>query len=277
MQNGVDFIICYAVKEEQQIFEIKNGNCTQANSSWIGSHAAFNYFQGVQTGNIDTKVNSSNPLGVEISFGHANQSPLEIEYQNLFEAFHKVLFDCGDTTVGGFVVPVVWDCTIDSFKYHEYMKTYSSFEYKNDVVHLPMYQPASSGAYSILFYKSTSTVGFFLPQPSLGVVYSQHRKDSNDYSNSSTSSLPLPQVKRMSQLDFYIQVGARGLSPPGFLACDPDDINEIFKRIWAYKDNPAMALLYIDKIIEIIETQRRDEHRLEEFRSIKRNIESSLE
>ena len=78
-------------------------------------------------------------------------------------------------------------------------------------------------------------------------------------------------------MDFYIQVEAQGLTSPGFFGCDPDNIDEIFKRIEIYKDNPVMALLYVDKIIEIIETQHRDNERLEFFQTIKRNIESSMQ
>ena len=276
IQNGVDFIICYADEKQQDIFEVKNGTCKRVDFSWIGSYTAFNYFQGVKTKNISTEVNTNNPDGVEITFGYSSQSPVEVEYQRLFNTFHKVIFDCGDTAVGGFVIPLIYDHHINSFRYHEYMKNYTSLEYKNGTAHLPMYQSAEFGAYSILFYSSTSIVGLFLAQPRLGVIYNQHRADARDYINRGTSELFLPQVTKMNQLDFYIQTEAKGLSPPGFLGCEPDNIDEIFKRINTYRENPSMALIYINKIIEIIQTQHCEENRLDEFLSIKSNIESSL-
>ena len=64
------------------------------------------------------------------------------------------------------------------------------------------------------------------------------------------------------------------MSPPGFLGIEPDRIDDYLERVWFYKDEPELALLYINKAFEIIEQQHRDEWRYEELLSIKRNIEA---
>ena len=66
------------------------------------------------------------------------------------------------------------------------------------------------------------------------------------------------------------------MSPPGFLGIDPDRIDDYLDRVWHYKDNPELAILYIDKAIEIIEQQHRDEWRYSELLSIRHNIQSGL-
>lgn len=80
----------------------------------------------------------------------------------------------------------------------------------------------------------------------------------------------------MNQLDFYVQTGAHGMSPPGFLGMDPDRIEDYLARVWHYKDNPELAILYIDKAIEIIEQQHREEWRYSELLSIRHNIQAGL-
>ena len=80
----------------------------------------------------------------------------------------------------------------------------------------------------------------------------------------------------MNQLDFYVQTGAHGMSPPGFLGIDPDRIDDYLDRVWHYKDNPELAILYIDKAIEIIEQQHRDVCRYSVLLSIRHNIQSGL-
>jgi hypothetical protein len=276
IENGMDFIICFANNSQQSIYEIKDGKCNEVNFAWIGSYDAFNYFQSTHLGKTQTIAMTNNPLGVEISFGTASQSAFDLEYDKLFNAFHKTLADCGDATVGGFVVPIIYDTKQNEFKYKGYAKSYAKLEMKNGMASLPMYQGADKGVFSVLFYTSRTIVGLYIPQGHLGIVYNHHRTSDIDYDNLGTSKLLIPQTVKMNQLDFYIQVEAQGMTAPGFLGCEPDNIDEIFKRIDTYKDHPTMALLYINKIIEIIKTQHRDTERLDFFLAIKQNIEAGI-
>jgi hypothetical protein len=276
IENGMDFIVGYCTSKKCQLFEIKNGACTEQDTVWIGSYDAFRYFQQIRLGGERKIAESNNPLGVEIFFGTTAKNKIDEEYNNLFDAFIKTIMDCGDSSVGGIVVPILYEKEKQRLIYKGYAKSYAALEMIRGIACLPMYQGASKGTYSILFYTSESIAGLYIPQAYLGLVFNHYRKNPIDYDNGGTSSLLLPNITRMNQLDFYIQVGAQGLKAPGFLGCDPDDIEEIFKRVSLYKDNPTMALLYINKIIEIIEMQHRETSRLEEFLLIKQDIESSI-
>lgn len=66
------------------------------------------------------------------------------------------------------------------------------------------------------------------------------------------------------------------MSPPVFLGIDPDRIEDYLDRVWHYKNNPELAILYIDKAIEIIEQQNRDKWRYSELLSIRHNIQAGL-
>ena len=274
--GGTDFIICHANNHNQKIYQIKDNNCTEVDVSWIGSEIAFRYFQEVNLDNKSTAIDSNDPLGAEISFGHAANNPFDKECDRLFNVFYKTVFDCIDDTVGGFVVPVIYSNAINQFIYKGYSKSFQRIEIVNSISHLPMYQPASKGAYSVLFYTSHTIPGMYIPQDTLGVIYSKRRISNDDYSNNATSSLLLPTINKIPEIDYYIQVEQHGLRPPSFYS-DPDNIDEIDKRIWFCRDNPAMALLYVDKIIEIICTQHRDEYRLEKYLAIKSIIEAALQ
>ncbi len=273
--DGIDFIICFSDEDKQAIYEIKGGKCSSVETTWIGSYDAFKYLQGVRTGEIGNRIIINNPMATEFTAG-TGSSPFDIQYQKLFDAFFKTVYDCGDSTVGGFVVPVIYDAKANTFIYKGYLKSFGIKEMKKGIFRYPLYQRADKGAYSILFYHSRSCVGLYLPQAYLGIFYNHHRVNPLDIDNTGTAALFIPQATRMHQIDFYIQVESQGLTPPGFLGCDPDNIDEIFKRIETYKNDPSMALLYINKIIEIIKMQRRDLERLDLFQSIKENIKSSL-
>ena len=63
---------------------------------------------------------------------------------------------------------------------------------------------------------------------------------------------------------------------PGFLGIDPDRIDDYLERVWFYKEDPGLAMLYINNAIEIIEQQHRDAWRYEELLSIKKNIQAGI-
>ncbi len=272
--NGAEFLICYADGSTQLIFQVKDRECTEVPSAWLGSYTAFNYFQGVRHGVYKGNVESNFPDSYETYFCTAPFISEDEVYQKLFHAFHKTIFDCGDDSVGGFVIPVLFDPKTNQFWYKGYCRSYARMKKNSKGLSMPMYQGPSSGSYSVLFYQSPACVGIYIPENSCGIIYNHYRVDPNDYEISQTSSFLTPHATRMSQLDFYVQTGAHGMSPPGFLGIEPDRIDDYLERVWFYKEDPELALLYIDKAIEIIEQQHRDEWRYEELLSIKKNIKA---
>ena len=141
---------------------------------------------------------------------------------------------------------------------------------------LPIYQGPEAGAYSILFYESPTIVGIYIPQSHSGIIYNHHREEDSDYVINQTKRFLIPTVTKINQLDFYVQTSTQGMRAPGFLGFDPDRIEDYLDRVWFYKDNPNLAILYIEKAIEIIEAQHREEWRLPELLKIKENIQSGI-
>lgn len=274
--NGAEFIICYADKTTQLIYQIKDGMCEEVPLAWIGSNQAFNYFQGVRHGAYEQNIKSNIPYSCEIQFGTAPLSAEDGTYQTLFDNFYKTIFDCGDDSVGGFVVPVLFDPQTNQFWYKGYCRSFSKMKVTNKGLSTPMYQGPSTGAYSILFYQSPQNVGIYIPENHWGIIYNHYRPNSDDYHISQTSSFLAPYATKMNQLDFYVQTGAHGMSPPGFLGINPDRIEDYLDRVWHYRNSPELAILYIDKAIEIIEQQHRDEWRYNELLSIRHNIQAGL-
>lgn len=274
--NGVEFIICYADKAAQMIYQIKDGVCEEVPLAWIGSCQAFNYFQGVRHGAYEQNIKSNIPYSCEIKFGTESLSDEDGIYQTLLDNFYKTIFDCGDNSVGGFAVPILFDSRTNQFWYKGYCRSFSKMEVTSKSLSIPMFHGSSAGAYSILFYQSPQNVGIYIPENHWGIIYNHYRPNPDDYQISQTSAFLTPYATKMSQLDFYVQTGAHGMSPPGFLGIDPDQIEDYLDRVWHYRDSPELAILYIDKAIEIIEQQHRDEWRINELLSIRHNIQAGL-
>jgi len=267
-EEQIDFMVCYQDENTNYIYEIKKGTCEEVNTSWLGSYDAFNFFQDTNLNNKMTRIKSNNPLGVEMTFGSEKEN--DQEFDKNFNIFHKTINDCGDKNVGGFLIVVRFDSNKKSFYYDSYSKSYNQLEKQvNNNFGLNIFQSSATGSFSILMYKSYSRVGLYIPQNQIGIIYNNYRDDGKDYLNSSTNYLFLPQVTNIQQLDFYIQVEEMGMTPPCFLGCNPDDINAIYDRITIYKDNNEMALLYINKAIEIITTQYIYKERLDELLHMK--------
>lgn len=276
-ENGAEFIVCYADKETQHIFQIKDGICEEVSLAWIGSKDAFNYFRGVELGAYNKEINSNFQYSYELKFNSGGPYiPEEDIYQTLFDSFFKTIYDCGDDSVGGFVVPIVFDPETNQFWYKGYCRSISKMQVTSRGLSISMYQGPATGDYSILFYQSPQNVGIYIPQGYLGVIYNHYRPDHDDYHISQTSAFLTPYATKMNQLDFYVQVGAYGMSPPCFLGIDPDSIDDYLDRVYFYKDKPELAILYIDKAIEIIEQQHRDEWRYNELLSIRHDIQAGL-
>ena len=276
LANGAEFIVCYSDKATQLIYQIKDGTCKEVPLTWIGSYQAFNYFQGVRHGAYKQNIESNIPYSYEVHTGTGAFIPEDSIYENLFNNFYKTIFDCGDDSVGGFVVPILFDPKTNQFWYKGYCRSFSKMKVTSRGLSMPMYQGSADGAYSILFYQSPQNVGVYILQNHLGIIYNHYRPNPDDYHIPKTASFLTPYAIKMNQLDFYVQTGAHGMSPPGFLGIDPDRIDDYLDRVWHYKDNPELAILYIDKAIEIIEQQHRDEWRYSELLSIRHNIQSGL-
>lgn len=274
--NGAEFIICYANTSEQHIFQVKDGKCEEVPLAWIGHYDAFNYFRGVRTGAITSKIKFNSPYEVQTSFGTSPQSDADEEYQKLFDDFYKTILDCGIKEVGGFVVPVIFDFNRNQFLYKGYIKSNSIMQPAPLGLSIPMYQGPEKGAYSILFYESPTIVGIYIPQNNSGIIYNHCREETTDYTIDQTKEFLIPTITKINQLDFYVQTSAQGMRPPGFWGIDPDRIEDYLDRVWFYKDNPNLAILYIEKAIEIIKTQHREEWRLPELLQIKENVQSGI-
>lgn len=276
-KNGAEFIICYADNKRQHIFQVKNGECKDVPLAWIGNSDAFRYFRGVRTGAFSSTVKSNNPFGVEIFFGTSPKSEVEKEYQAVFDAFHKTVFDCEVDDVGGFVIPILFDTERNQFIYKGYIKDYCVMQRSPFGTSLQMCQGPETGAYSILFYESPTIVGVYIPQNQWGIIYNHYRAENSDYTINQTKSFLIPTATKISQLDFYVQTSAKGMCAPGFLGFNPDRIEDYLDRIRFYKNDPNLAILYVLKAIEIVTTQHREEWRLPELLQIKENIQARID
>ncbi len=275
-QNGAEFIICYAYDKEQHIFQVKDGECKDVPFAWIGHCNAFKYFQGIRNGAYPSIIKSNNPYGVQISFEETPKSEIEEEYQALFDAFHKTIFDCGIDTVGGFVVPILYDPDRKQFLYKGYIKSYTTINQSSLEHSLQMYQGPEIGEYTIIFYESPTIVGIYIPQNYSGIIYNHYREEEADYTINQTKAFLIPTVTKINQFDFYVQTSSQGMQAPGFLGFDPDKIKDYMDRILFYRNEPNLAILYVKKAIEVITTQHREEWRLPELMQLKEKIQSEV-
>lgn len=266
MDDGVDFIICYADTMGQKIYQIKNNKCECVEVAWIGSYDAFCYFQGELIG-AHNKKNISDPFEAEVSSIMINE-----ECDRLFRAFWDTIEYSGDNSVGGFVIPICFDMDSCSFNYHGYIKSFEIMEIDSGYPKLPPWQGSERGAYSIAFFYSDSRVAFYLPQGNLGVIYNYHRDNRQEYEDKLTSYLLLPKITCIDELEFCFQLEVEGLSAPGYLS-NPNTIYETILRLEASLERPMFVLPYIDKAIEILETEySEEEYHLTELLRMRENI-----
>ena len=204
INNGVEFIICYADGNTQSIFLIKDGECAKVSTGWIGSYNAFNYFQGVRNGAYKQTINSNIPYSYEVQAGTTASTAEEEKYQELFNAFYKTIFDCGDISVGGFAIPIFFDLKTNQFWYKGYFRSFSKAQFTQMGLSMPMYQGPQNGSFSILFYQSPQYVGIYIPENNCGIIYNHFRPDCNDYKNRQTACFLTPHLIKINQLDFYV-------------------------------------------------------------------------
>ena len=96
--DEIEFLICYCDdNKELHIVCIKDKKVDRdCNSAWIGSYIAFNYMQKIR---------------------FQENCPLSDKKNVSSNLFRKAIEDCGDTTVGGFVVGASYYRESDSFEY----------------------------------------------------------------------------------------------------------------------------------------------------------------
>lgn len=243
----IDFLLCFCNGEQQQIIEIKNKIKKDVDFAWIGSQQAFNSFQSELLGEQSKK---NNDKSIVISYTVRDNSGYQDEADKIFNAYFHAIYHCNDNSVGGFPIKILFNKAKKSFVYIGYARKISS-EHAGPLVNW-LRSTARDGDFSLLQYTSTQVVGLYILHANVGLIYSNMRYE-DDHSNESSNILYTAHSFKITQLDFYIQTQQYNIIPPGFLNCDPENYQEIYKRINHYKDYPKILILYIDKLIEIIE------------------------
>lgn len=178
-QDDIEFLICTANEnDEVTITCIKdrqvNENCICA---WIGSHAAYNMLRWKQE---------------ELSTGAYQHTSIEMMEQTIEE--------CGDTTVGKYVVDVRYDRNQHSFVYSERLT--SSYE-RNQIVRLgekiKLGGTAEEGAYTAHFLESNTDVVIEIAQNDLTILFTnRYRLEEPHNVNDHTKHFMLPLLIKTS-------------------------------------------------------------------------------
>lgn len=262
--NRTDFIFGF-IGDKIHLFEIKNGYCQEVDNSYVGHSDAFTYFNAIRHDNTNFILESNDSFSYEVSSGTyligANKLINE-KYEKLFNAFHKTINDCGIEGVGGFVIPISLNMQNRTLYRPPYHKHYSHFEINPDGSTKNILDMSSRiGAYSISFYGSnTNTVGLYISQGNLGVLYNNARLDIQDYNQYSIPELSLPISTKMHHFDFFTQVKAQGLFPPMWRDFDSSNIEYLYQKAISYKNENKLnlAIIYLNEIIQIIESEHRN-------------------
>lgn len=171
--DKVEFIICLADENgETEITCIKNHsiqrNCSIA---WIGSYDAFKSLR---------KYQSDNPARMD----------------NHLCAFMHSMQDCGDETVGGFPICVIFDELEKGFEYQERLEIVT--ERAQEVIsgmQIKLGGSAEEGAYTAHYRASNEDVIIDLEQANVTLLYTKkYRLNSEDVSNPHTKHFLLPIV-----------------------------------------------------------------------------------
>jgi hypothetical protein len=188
--NKTDFIVCSSTPEVK-IYEIKDSNCSEVQSSWIGSQNAFNRFQGYLHNQIQ---------GGQSSFFNIEPSLTKeaSELGKISGAFDKVIDDPSAPEVDGFKVRVVFQ--EGKFKYQGYLNSYlgqMEMKFDQSMIGQKIYighGTSREGSYTVNFFNSNSNfnhVGLHILQGNLGIVYSR-----------TDNGLLRPKIFQMDEVDF---------------------------------------------------------------------------
>ena len=173
--NDIEFIISCMEDGKLHIDCIKGGykdkDCL---SAWIGSPIAFNYFQ-------EKRLERN-----------SNSYPL---YMNSHSAFSETVAGCGDNTVGGLAIGIMYYYDCNSF---QFMETHAFYSSKPQSVPpggmYSFFLSATDGGFSYhISPYTTQVVLISIDQMKPAILYSSKiRRDQKDLSNPSLFLLMLP-------------------------------------------------------------------------------------
>jgi len=200
-----NFIFCTG-QPYPLIFEIRNSEVRNVNSSWIGSKRGFEKFQSIMLGEDEV-------ISEQISFSIKDSKGEEL-FSKMTKAIDSVIDDDNIPEVSGFKIRTYYDG--GKFVYLGYFDSYLGGEeiWMNippgrSSFNMPIVHTASDGGYSVNFFSSSVNheyVGLHIMQGNFGVVYSRKNK-----------GLMYPELfKDMDELDFWDCVRAKyKISPIG--------------------------------------------------------------
>lgn len=154
--DDIEFIICLAdEKDETRITCIKNNSIATDNlTAWIGSRKAFETMQKIR---IEKNKESGEP-GTRFSY----------------QAFKRTLVECGDDSVGGFEIMIIYDRNEHSFFYAERAELSTE--------RLQIVKPgeairingiAEEGACTVHYHESSEDVLIDIEQADLSILYTR--------------------------------------------------------------------------------------------------------
>ncbi len=209
--NGcqTDFIIAHC-NETIELVEIKDRKAQNVETSWIGDYDAFRKYQEVYHSNNQDIIDHP---GVGLSLrklpDNYNEQQRE-EYTKMFNAMKAVIDDNSVNSVGGFVVPIVFED--NNFKYNLYYDIYRR-ELDNSELDGPIsFGSTELGSHSVNFYSSKkNVVAVHWKFGNLGIVYSPNDK-----------GMLLPEYySSTDEIDFeYVMDSKYGISPGGSIGSD---------------------------------------------------------
>lgn len=161
--DDIEFIICLAdEKDETHITCIKNNTIVTDNlSAWIGSRKAFETMQKIR---ID-KIKESGEPGINFT----NQ------------AYKRALVECGDNSVGGFDILIIYDCNKHSFFYAEKLELSTErVQIVGPGDSIRLNGPAEEGACAIHYHESSKDVLIDIEQADLSILYTRKLRIDTD-------------------------------------------------------------------------------------------------
>lgn len=176
---NTEFIISFG-KPSVAIYQIKNGQASNVDTSWIGDKEGFELYQehyitdnkniGLHNGYFKTRI-SKQPEGED-----ANSDV----YNRMLQSISQVVENNKIRSIGQFFVPVVYDT--NGFHYQTYLESLTHqipLELMPDIFPLPMGN-AETGAYSFSFTeelrKRERAIVIYILQGRIGIIFLSQRE-----------------------------------------------------------------------------------------------------
>lgn len=173
-KDDIEFIICSTENGQANIICIKEGKMIgNLSSAWIGSTLAYKKMQRLQKSQDMT-----------------------------YDLFKTTIDECGDDSVGGFVIHCHYSEKEDMFYYPE---EYASYVSREQVVmsgeNIKLFDHIENGGYAVHYRESGCEVVIDFLHIDISIMYtSRYRYDEKDTNNSNTKHLLLPIIIRTSTL-----------------------------------------------------------------------------